>query len=525
MGYPDFRRLWSAQFVSNVGSWMQTVAAQWTMASLTSSATLVASISAAASLPVLFLGVAAGVLGDLIDRKKLLAGAQLVMLLAAVGLAMAAALGALTPWLLLALLFVIGSGQALSAPTWQTLQPELVPGSARTEAIALGSVNQNLARAVGPAIGGALLAATSAAVVFGVNAASFVAVVAAVILTAIPKHRGALPREHVIDATRAGGRFVANSPTLLALILRAALFILPAGAIWALLPLVARNKLGLGSGGYGLLLGCVGLGAIAAATLGPELRHRIAPRRLYAVNAVVVAGAAAVLATATTAAVDAVVLVVAGAAWIVCLGLLGASYQSSMPPWVKARGMSYYLIAFQGSMAVGSVTYGALAQATTLDVALGAVAATLAAGVIASWRLALPVPDPAAIHTVEPLPLPAVDADLAGSGPVMVTVRWPIRSDEAASFMELAPELRRMRRRTGAIRWRLYRPAETPTELVETFVVGSWDEHERQHNRIDSADASLLDRLDATLRPGNTRVAEHGIAVDTDRHLGRAGKP
>jgi MFS family permease len=512
LSYPDFRRLWTAQFVSNIGTWMQTVAAQWVMLSLTSSATLVASIGAAASLPVLLLGIPAGALGDLIDRKKLIAGSQLLMLLAATGLAGAAAAHALTPALLLALLFLIGCGSAASASTWQTLQPELVPGPARTEAIALGSVNLNLARAVGPALGGALLAASSAAVVFGVNAASFVAVLAAVALTAIPRRPAAVPPEHALDATRAGGRFVANSPALLGLIARAALFVFPAGATWALLPLVASNKLGLGSGGYGLLLGCVGLGAIGAATFGPGLRRRLSPRALYALAAALVAGAAAVLAASSTVGIDAVVLVVGGAAWILCLGLLGASYQSTMPPWVKARGMSYYLVAFQGSIAVGAITYGAVAEANSLDAGLLAVAGTLVVALAVTWPLPLPRPAGIDTHPVDPLPLPATE--VAGdAGTIMVTIHWPVREDAASSFLALAKDLQRLRRRTGAISWRLYQSVEQPADFVETFIDGSWDEHMRQHARLYPSDAAVLADLDATLRPGETRSVEHSVAV------------
>jgi MFS family permease len=184
---PGFRRLWTAQFVSNVGSWMQTVAAQWLMTSLTTSAVLVTAISAAGSLPVLLLAIPAGALGDLVDRRRLIIVTQIVMLAAAAGLAVLAAISALTPALILVLLFVLGCGSAASAPTWQTLQPELVPPEQRQDAIALGSVNQNLARAVGPALGGLLLAATSAALVFGVNAASFVAVLVGVAMAVLPK--------------------------------------------------------------------------------------------------------------------------------------------------------------------------------------------------------------------------------------------------------------------------------------------------------------------------------------------------
>jgi MFS family permease len=515
MREPDFRRLWSAQFVSNIGSWMQTVAAQWVMLSLTTSALLVSAISAAASIPVLLLAVPAGALGDLADRKRLIFATQLLMLLAAAALAVLSLAGALTPAILLALLFVIGCGTAASAPTWQTLQPELVPAASRSDAIALGSVNQNLARAIGPAVGGLLLAATSAAALFAVNAVSFVAVLAAVAVTAVPKRTVTLPVEHALDAARAGGRYVANSPTLLALIARATVFIFPAGATWALLPLVARNKLGLGSIGYGLLLGCVGVGALGAATFGPALRKRMAPRVLYASSAVAVAATAIVLAYSDSVAVDAIALVVSGAAWISGIGLLAAAYQTQMPPWVKARGMSYYLVAFQGSNAIGGLAFGAVAQASSVSDAFLAISACLLVGSLLTWRLVLPRAISAEVQAAEPWALPQVqDPD---GGPVMVTVTWPVQPERLDDFLALAGELRRLRRRTGAMSWRLYRQAEDRYELIETFVVGSWAEHERQHARIYPAETEVIDRLEQTLLPGRPRLVEHSLAVSTRR--------
>jgi MFS family permease len=519
---PAFRRLWLSQFVSNVGSWMQTVTAQWVMLSLTSSAVLIGAISAAGSLPVLLLAIPAGALGDLVDRRRLIVGAQAVMLVAAAALAVLSAWSGLTPALILVLLFVIGCGNAVAAPVWQTLQPELVPKDMRPEAIALGSVNMNLARAIGPALGGILLAATSAAVVFGINAASFVAVLGAVAVTTIPKRPVAVPREHIIDAVRAGGRYVAYSPALLALIVRAALFIFPAGAIWALLPLVARDKLGLGSTGYGLLLGCVGIGAFAAATFGPAARRLLGPRALYAAAAGVIAAAAAVLAVSGDVYLDAVALVAAGAAWITALGLLGASYQSAMPPWVKARGIAYYLIAFQGSTAFGGLAFGALAQAASVTTAFLVCAGFLAVGIVLTWRLALPATTATDAQPGEPWPLPDLDAAGVNDGPVLVTVMWSVQHDRRSDFLALTPELRRLRHRTGAASWRLYREVADASEFVETFIVGSWAEHERQHGRIYESDLAILDQLDATLDPGHPRQVEHYLAVRASAETRRA---
>lgn len=320
---------------------MQTVTAQWVMTSLTTSAFLLSAISAAGSIPVLLLAIPAGALGDLVDRRRLILASQVVMLLAAAALAVLAAVSAITPAVLLALLFIIGMGGAASAPTWQTLSPELVPPPDRPQAIALGSVNQNLARAVGPAIGGALLAATSAAVVFGANAVSFLAVVGAVAVTAVPIRTLTLPREHVFAAVQAGGRYVVHSPTLLALIARAAAFVFPAGALWALLPLVARFRLGLGSAGYGLLLGCVGVGALVAAALGPRLRRRLTPRVIYALACLLIAGPGLLLAVTHSVAVAVVALVAAGARGSQVWGF------SARPTWGNCR---------RGSRPAGSPT-------------------------------------------------------------------------------------------------------------------------------------------------------------------------
>ena len=524
--FPEFRRLWSAQFTSNVGSWMQTVAAQWVMTGLTRSAFLLGAVSAASSIPVLLLAVPAGTLGDLADRRRVILASQATMLMGAVALAVAAETGWLTAGVLLALLFVIGIGGAASAPTWQTLQPELVPAADRHQAIVLGSVNQNLARAVGPAIGGLLLAGTSAAVVFLANGVSFLAVLGAVAVTAIPVRRLTLPREHVSAAVRASGRFVANSPVLLALIARAIAFVFLAGALWALLPIVARERLGLGSGGYGLLLGCVGIGALAAATFGPALQRKLTPRTTYVLACLLVAGASAVLAVTHSVALAVLALIVAGAAWITGLGLLSTAYQGQLPAWVKARAYSYYLVAFQGASGIGALCLGAIAQASSVTTAFLVVGGGLTLSAIATWRLPLPDTAPADDLMAEPLPLPQVPGDLdVQDGPVLVTVDYALAPGSADAFLDLAAELRRMRRRTGAIRWHLHRDVMDADLFIETFLVGSWEEHERQHARLATGDREVLDRLDALLREGRPRSAQHSLGVRPNHRHPRERRP
>jgi MFS family permease len=304
-----FAAMWAAQFVSNIGGWMQTVAAQWLMLTLTTSATYVALVQTAAGLPVVLFAILAGTIGDLVDRRRFLLITEVFMLVASAALGALAIAGLVTPWVLLALLFAVGTGQALTSPTWTTLQPELVSPPERVQAISLGSVNQNLARAVGPAIGGLLLAATSAGTVFLVNAASFVAVIGVIWAWHSTRAPDALPREHVAEAVRAGGRYVAASPVLRVILARAGLFIFFASATWALLPVTAHSALHLGSGGYGLLLGSVGVGAIAGAALLPRLRARLSPDALLAAGSIGMAAVRLLLAWAHLAAVAAVALV------------------------------------------------------------------------------------------------------------------------------------------------------------------------------------------------------------------------
>ena len=257
--HPAFRAMWAGQFASNIGGWMQTVGAQWLMLSLTPATSYLAFIQTAASLPVLLFAIPAGATGDLVDRRRLLLGTTLFMAATTTALALLTIAGLVTPWALLAALFLVGVGQAWTSPTWVTLQPELVPAAERPQAIALGSVNMNLARAIGPALGGVLVAVTEPSVVFLVNAATFLTVIAVVWRSAPRKGAASeLPAEHLGEAMRASGRYVANSPALRTVLVRAAAYIFFASAIWALLPAVARTNLRLGSGAYGLLLACVG---------------------------------------------------------------------------------------------------------------------------------------------------------------------------------------------------------------------------------------------------------------------------
>jgi MFS family permease len=504
----------SAQFVSNVGSWMQTVGAQELMLTLTTSATLVALIQTAAGLPVVLLAVPAGAIGDLVDRRRLLIASQSFMLVAAAVLAGLALAGLVTPWVLLALIFAVGVGQTLTSPTWQTLQPELVAPEDRTQAIALGAVNQNLSRAVGPALGGALYAASSATALFMVNAVSFVPVIGAVARwRGSDRPASAAAREHVIEAMRAGARYVAGSPALRVILLRAGLFMFFANSIWALLPLVARTRLQLRSGGYGLLLAGVGIGAVAGAAALPRLRGRVSATAMMTSGTLVFAGVILALAYVRASALAGLALVVGGVAWILVLSTLNSQYQSTLPGWAKARGMSYYLMIFQGGGALGSAAFGVIAQNAGLTTALLTAALALALVALAGLRLPFKAIPPHDLLPAGDWPDPQLVGATATAGPVLVTLEYRPRPGLEQDLLDALYAGRYARRRTGAVSWRAWQDASDPGHVLEQFVVGSWDEHLRQHERVSLRDQQRLDEIAAMTDPSRPTTLTHWLAA------------
>ena len=272
---PLFRALWIAAAISNIGTLMQNVGAAWLMTSLAASPLMVALVQTATTLPVFMLALPAGALADVVDRRRVLLFTQGWMLAAAAGLGLLTLLGATTPQVLLALTFILGLGAAMNAPAWQAIVPELVDRAELPAAVALNSVGFNLARAVGPALGGLVVGAAGAGVVFLLNAASFLGVIVVLFYWERPSRKSLLPAERILGAIRTGMRYVRHTPVLRAVLLRAGAFALFGKALLALLPLLARNELGLGAVGYGVLLGAFGAGAIVGAAVLPKMRQRI----------------------------------------------------------------------------------------------------------------------------------------------------------------------------------------------------------------------------------------------------------
>ncbi|NUR57192.1 MAG: MFS transporter [Catenulispora sp.] len=487
-----FRALWLAQFASNVGSWMQTVGAQWLL--VAKGAALLSLVQVAAGLPVLVLALPAGVLADLVDRRRLLLAVQGGMAAVAVVLTVLAFGGHLGPWTLLALTFLLGCGQALNGPAWQALQPTLVPREQLRPASALGAVNQNVARAIGPALGGLLVASTGVGWTFALNAVSFAGILV-VLARWRPQERAPRPgqeREQALAAMRAGTRYVRYSPRVRRILLRSALFVPGAAALWALIPLTAQATLHLGSAGYGLLLGAVGIGAVAGAWVLPRVADRLGPDRTIALSGLTFAAALVAVAYVPVAAVSFVALLVAGVAWIWALSTLNAALQLGLPSWVRARAVAFYLLVFQGGMAIGAFVWGQVAQWAGLAPALAAAAASLLIGAVSAHWLPLRdrLPDPG-VSDAWPEPRLVVEP-APTDGPVLVTVRYLVSETDAAAFHQIMARLERSRRRTGATTWGLYRDSEFSDRYIETFTVASWSEHMAQHHeRLTGGDRAV----------------------------------
>lgn len=498
LGYRTFRILWIAQLASAVGGWMQTVGAQWTLVDQPGAATWVSLVQAASLLPVLFVSLPAGVLADVLDRRRLLVGVQGALTVLATLLAVLTATGHMTPALLIAMTFLLGCGQAVGNPAWQAIQPELVPREQIPAAAALGSLSVNVARAVGPALAGGLLAFTSTWVLFAINAVSFTGVFFALLSWRRPSGEHAEKAEAVRSALHAGARYVRNAPGVRRILLRAGLFVVPASALWALLPVVASGRLHLGSGGYGLLLAALGIGAVLGALTMGRLRRLMTGSQLIVASSLVFAGGILVTALVTSSAVVIVLMIPTGTGWLVALSTLNTSMQLSLPAWVRARGLAAYLIVFLGGQGVGSLLWGLLARP------LGTVGVlSLAAGLLVLSAATLPLlpllpgtggfDRTVAANWSEPA---LVFEPTEGAGPVLVEVEYRVSAEDVEAFLEAAGKLGVSRRRTGATRWGVFRDGADSESFREVFEVPSWEEHLRQHHdRTTGFDQQLHESL------------------------------
>lgn len=495
---PLFRALWIASVASNVGTWMHDVGAAWLMTSLAPSPLMVALVQTATSLPMFLLALPAGALADIVDRRRLLLFTQTWMMTVALGLGVLTLVGATTPWTLLAFTFLLALGTALNAPAWQAIIPELVPRAELPAAVALSSMGINISRAIGPALGGFVVAATGPAMVFLLNAASFVGIVIVLARWQRASPEGTLPSERFFGAMRAGMRYARHALALRAVLARTAAFVLSGSALWALLPVVARSELGRGPTGYGVLLACIGVGAVAGAAILPHFRRQLSVDWLCAGATVLFAVATLALAEVRHFGFLCVVLLVGGAAWLTLLSSFNTAAQTAVPSWVRARALAVYMLVFFGGMTVGSTLWGTIATRLGIRTALIAAAGGLIVGLLAMRRYRLAVSEglnlAPSLHWPSPTVVTEPELD---QGPVLVMVEYRIDPAQTRDFLHAMRSLRLLRRRDGALSWGLYSDTAEPGRYVEQFIVQSWVEHLRQHQRMTHADRAIEDQARA----------------------------
>lgn len=489
---PGFRAAWTALAGSQLVIWMNTVGAVTVIAALSDSPTLIALVQTANSVPAVLLALVMGSMADIVDRRRFAMASQAWMLASVAALAALTLGDAITPGLALGLTFALGAGMATTFVIYQALTQDFVPRSELLAAVALNGVAINLARAAGPALAGLIVAAAGAGALFAVEAALLVAIVGLVALRVRPPGPARASGERLAPAVRAGIRFVRFSPSVRTVLIRGAVFSVSASALWALLPVVALGRLGLSESSFGLLMGCVGTGAILGATALPRLRRRLAFDHMIALASLGLAGGLIALAYVPWAELVAVTLLLTGACWLMVLSSLNTSAQRAAPGWVRARTLAVFQLVMQGGLAAGSLTWGLTTGAAGVETALTIAAAGLVAGVALARRWPLARSEHADLTPAGVWSDPSVDIEpRPEDGPVLITVEYEVDPADAEPFVAAMHELRRVRRRDGAYRWDLYTDLERAGTYLETFVVDSWSEHLRQHGRLTVADLEV----------------------------------
>jgi MFS family permease/quinol monooxygenase YgiN len=511
---PIFRSIWIAAMASNVGTWMQNVGAAWMMATLSASPLLIALVQTATTLPIFLLAGPAGAIADIVDRRKLLLITQGWMLGAAAVLGMLTIAGETGPVTLLLLTFALGLGGAMNAPAWQATVPQLVPRDQLASAIALNSVQFNIARAIGPAIGGLLISIWNPGIAFVLNAVSFLGV-----MFVLWAWKGEPKKDHnvgesVVSAMWAGFRYVRHSPELHSVLVRTGVFVIAASALWALLPVVAKQDLGSSSSGYGILLGCLGVGSVIGAGFFSRLRGSYNADATVLVFTILFSAATFALGYVSRFGLLALAMLAGGIAWMSVMSTFNVSAQIALPAWVRARALSVYILVFQGAQAVGSWMWGQIASRAGSRIALYVSAASLIAGLIVAMRFRLREVKERdltpAMHWPEPAGMTGLDPE---QGPVLIQVEYHVDEEHSREFLDLLQELERIRRRDGALRWAVFMDPAHPRKYVETFLVESWAEHLRQHERMTVADQELQDRVNAFHTGDHPPVATHLLSA------------
>lgn len=509
-----FLAVWLGTLASNIGTWMHDVGASWLMTTLTASPMMVALVQTMNSAPIMLLALPAGALADIVNRRRYLLATQSWMFLSALGLALCTWQGLTTDGLLIGFTFLLGCGAAMSLPAWAAVTPELVSKNELHAAITLNGLGINVSRAIGPAIAGVLVSTYGAASVFILNAVSFLGVIGVLYTWKRSSDQGVLPAERLLGAIRSGVRYARYSSLLPAILARGAAFFLFASALWALLPVLVSIRLHAGASTYGLLMAHIGLGAVLTAAVLPKIRARIPPDSLVRWAALAYAAVLLVLVTQNSLVYLCPAMLIAGAAWLSAMSSLQVAAQTSLPDWVRARGLSVFMMVFMGGMAGGSLLWGYLAGHYGIEASLAAAAGGLLLGIVLTWRFSLSGAESVDFTPSLHWPLPIVNPEpRRDRGPVLITIEYPVAAGKLDEFHLLARQLYKMRKRDGAYFWELFQETAKSDRYIECFMVESWLEHLRQHDRVSVSDRALQEQIEDCLRSPDEKMISHYIAV------------
>jgi len=527
LNHPIYRYLWFATIGSNIGSAMHDAGALWLMTNLTQSPLMVALLQTSTALAMVLLSLFAGGLADVVDRRKLLLVTQTYLFIVTMILGSLTIAGLVTPFTLLLLTFMLGLGAAISLPSSIAITLEMVSKPEIPATITLGGVSLNIGRAIGPAIFGFIIASlANPGFVFIINALSFIGLII-VLYKWHPSHEKTnMPPEHIVGAMKAGLRYLIHSPLGQSVIIRAISFNIFGAALFALLPSLMRHELGFDSLEFGFMFGSLGTGAIIGGTLIlPYLREKISTEWFFLGAAILFAVVMILLAVSIDFIFLIVVMFAAGIAWIIVMASLNVSMYKATPKWVGARSLAIYLTIFQGGLAAGSVIWGSVAANFDVRTALIIAAIGLGLGLLTGLKFKLTsdiqsslIKKSAAMYWSSPTMLfePSLE-----EGPVLVKIEYKIdqehqqqQSDKKIlnEFLIAIRDLSKIRKRDGAIQWAIYRDGTEPNTYVETFVVESWAEHLRQHERLTDADLKILNKVRSFHRGDKLPIVTHYVA-------------
>jgi MFS family permease len=504
--HATFTVIWIATVVANIGTWMYNAASGWLMTSLDPDPLVVSLVQVASSLPMFMFALPAGALADIVDKRRFLIGCEIALTAVAAASAILVWLSLVNPTILLLFTFLLGTAAAFTAPAWQSVVPQLVPKQDLPAAVASNGVGINISRAVGPALGGAVIGALGIAAPFWINAVSNFAVIGALIWWSPPTQQGPrLPSERLLGAMVVGFRHARYNANLRATLIRAVAFFLFASDYWALLPLVARDQIAGGPELYGILLGAIGIGAVIGAFVLPRMKAILGPDGLVAAGTLGTALSLLLLGVARHSALGLAACMIAGISWIAVLASLNVSVQVSLPDWVRGRGLAMFVTVFFGAMTAGSALWGQLASVLGLPAAhfIAAVGATLGIAVTWRWKLQSGMGVDLAPSMHWPAPVLAIDAE-PDRGPVLVTIEYRIDPEKSDAFLRAIRDLSQQRKRDGAYAWDVFEDAAEKGHFLETFMVVSWLEHLRQHQRVTNADRiaqDIVGQFDAAAEP------------------------